>query len=192
MPAWTNSGDLMERAMRWAKTLTVVGAHAEGEVGRVVTGGVLDVPGATMRDKLRFLNEQGDDLRKFCMFEPRGCAQMTANLLLPPVTEGAAAAFIPMQADRSHAMSGSNAMCVIVVLLETGILAMREPETVVVLDTAAGTVESRAACADLGSFQVSASTSTIRWRCLVWGRSWSMWRLGASITSSSTRIPLGS
>ena len=33
--------------MRWSKMVTIVGAHAEGEVGRVITGGILDVPGAT-------------------------------------------------------------------------------------------------------------------------------------------------
>ena len=132
--------------MRWTKTVTVVGAHAEGEIGRVLTGGVLDVPGATVLEKLGYLNRERDDLRRFCLFEPRGAAQMTANLLLPPVAPGADAAFIPMQADASHAMSGSNAMCVTSVLLETGILPMVEPETTVVLDTAAGLVTARAAC----------------------------------------------
>ena len=132
--------------MRWTRTLTVVGAHAEGEIGRVVTSGVLDIPGASMLEKLSYLNREMDHLRRFCLFEPRGCAQMTANLLLPPVTPGADAAFIPMQADASHAMSGSNAMCVVTVLLETGILTMTEPETQVVLDTAAGIVKARAAC----------------------------------------------
>lgn len=132
--------------MRWTRTLTMVGAHAEGEIGRVVTGGVLDVPGASMLEKLSFLNRERDHLRRFCLFEPRGCAQMTANLLLPPVSPDADAGFIPMQADASHAMSGSNAMCVVTVLLETGMLAMSEPETHVALDTAAGLVRARAAC----------------------------------------------
>ena len=132
--------------MRWERSLTVVGAHAEGEIGRVVTGGILDIRGSSMLEKLSFLNRERDDLRKFCLFEPRGCAQMTTNLLLPPVAPGADAAFIPMQADGSHAMSGSNAMCVVTVILETGILAMTEPETHVVLDTAAGIVRACATC----------------------------------------------
>ena len=46
--------------MRWSRTLTIVDAHAEGEIGRVITGGVLEVPGATMRDKLRWLNAEGE------------------------------------------------------------------------------------------------------------------------------------
>lgn len=132
--------------MNWSKTLTVVGAHAEGEIGRVITGGVIDLPGKSVREKLKFLNNENDALRRFALFEPRGCAQMTTNLLLPPSDPRADAAFIPMQADGSHAMSGSNAICVTTVLLETGILSMCEPVTEVVLDTAAGLVNARAEC----------------------------------------------
>ncbi|MEM7565383.1 MAG: proline racemase family protein [Pseudomonadota bacterium] len=132
--------------MHWSKSITVVGAHAEGEIGRVITAGVLDLPGASMREKLRFLQTENDDLRRFAMHEPRGCAQMTTNLLLPPCDPSADAAFIPMQADGSHAMSGSNAMCVTTVLLETGILPIQEPVTKIVLDTAAGLVRTTAQC----------------------------------------------
>ncbi|MCP4289279.1 MAG: proline racemase [Gammaproteobacteria bacterium] len=133
--------------MRWNRTVTVIGAHAEGEVGRVITGGVLDVPGGTTLEKLGYLRSN-DGLRKFVNQEPRGCAQMTTNLLLPASDKSADAAFIPMQADGTHAMSGSNAMCVTTVLLETGMLPMVEPETTVVLDTAAGLIKAIAACHD--------------------------------------------
>ena len=70
--------------MRWAKTVTMVEAHAEGEVGRVVTGGVLPVLGATMADKLIWMNTDpaGDKLRRFLVFEPRGAAQMSTILIL--------------------------------------------------------------------------------------------------------------
>ncbi|MEM7171827.1 MAG: proline racemase family protein [Pseudomonadota bacterium] len=132
--------------MRWERTITAIEAHAEGEIGRVITGGVLNIPGPSLLEKLSYLNGPGDDLRKFCLFEPRGCAQMTANLLLPPTDPRADAAFIPMQADGSHAMSGSNAICVTTVLLETGILGQSEPHTRVVLETAAGLVIANARC----------------------------------------------
>ena len=132
--------------MRWSKMLTIVGAHAEGEVGQVITGGVLEGPGATMRDKLRHLNEVDDRLRRFTLCEPRGNAHMSVNLLLPPTRPDADAAFIVMQADRAHPMSGSNAMCVVTVLLETGLLPMHEPTTRVALDTPAGLVVAEAQC----------------------------------------------
>ena len=134
--------------MRWSRLITVVGAHAEGEVGRVITGGLVDLPGKTMLDKMRHLNGTDDRLRRFALFEPRGSAQMSVNLLLPPCRQGADAGFIVMQADGCHAMSGSNAMCVTTVLLETGMLPMVEPVTRVALDTPAGLVIAEAACRD--------------------------------------------
>jgi proline racemase len=134
--------------MRWSRTVTVIDAHAEGEIGRVITGGVVAVPGRTMLDKMRHLNTTDDSLRRFALFEPRGSAQMSANLLLPPTRPDADAGFLVMQADACHAMSGSNAICVTTVLLETGMLPMRAPVTRVVLDTPAGLVIAQAACRD--------------------------------------------
>ena len=132
--------------MRWSRTLNMVEAHAEGEVGRVVTGGVLDLPGDTMLDKMNFLNEQDDSLRRFCVFEPRGYASMSTNLLFPPSRPDADAGFIVLQGDKAHAMSGSNCICVVTVLLETGVVPMMEPETAVRLDTPAGLVTATASC----------------------------------------------
>ena len=133
--------------MQFSKMVTVVGAHAEGEIGRVITAGLLVRPGMTMLERLNWLNDEADHIRRFCLFEPRGAAQMTVNLLTPPSSPGADVGFIPMQGDGSHAMSGSNAMCVTTVLLETGMLEMREPETLVHLDTAAGLITATAECA---------------------------------------------
>jgi proline racemase len=140
--------------MRWTRTLEMVEAHAEGEVGRVVTGGA-HVPGATVLDKMTYINSVDDGLRRFCVFEPRGCAQMSTNLLFPPSRPDADAAFLILQGDRAHAMSGSNAICVTTVLLETGIVPMREPETVVRLETPAGLVTATAACRDGSCERVS-------------------------------------
>lgn len=134
--------------MRWSKTVTMIEAHAEGEVGRVVTGGVLDIPGATMLDKMVHINTIDDSVRRFCVFEPRGSAQMSTNLLLPPTRNDADAGFIVLQGDQAHAMSGSNCICVVTVLLETGLIPMQEPETIVRLDMPSGLVTARAECAD--------------------------------------------
>ena len=134
--------------MRWSKSVTMVEAHAEGEVGRIVTGGVIDIPGATMADKLRYLNEIDDSLRRFVVFEPRGAAQMSTCLALPPTRPDADIGFIVLQPDKAHAMSGSNAICLTTVLLETGRLPITGPETIVRIDTAAGLVTARATCRD--------------------------------------------
>lgn len=132
--------------MRWTKTVTMVEAHAEGEVGRVVTGGVLDIPGATMAEKLAYMNGPGDPLRRFLVFEPRASAQMSTILICPPTRPDADIGFLICQGDKTHAMSGSNSICLTTVLLETGMIEMKEPETIVRIDTASGVVVARAQC----------------------------------------------
>jgi proline racemase len=134
--------------MRWKKTVTMIEAHAEGEVGRIVTGGVIDVPGQTMLDKMNYINQVDDSLRRFLVFEPRGYAQMSTNLIFPPTQPDADVGFLILQGDKAHAMSGSNSICLVTVLLETGMIEMQEPETIVTLDTPAGLVRARATCKD--------------------------------------------
>jgi proline racemase len=51
--------------MRWRRVLTIVEVPAEGEYAKVVTGGIVEVPGKTMFDKLSYLRVQDDGLRKF-------------------------------------------------------------------------------------------------------------------------------
>lgn len=132
--------------MRWARTLTVVGVHAEGEYAKVVTGGVVDVPGRTMFDKMRWLQRHDDGLRKFLLFEPRGAAVHSANLLLPSSHPRAALGFVIMESTEYPPMSGSNTICTVTAILETGILPMREPETRLTLEAPAGLVEVTCRC----------------------------------------------
>ncbi|MFQ5785783.1 MAG: proline racemase family protein [Alphaproteobacteria bacterium] len=134
--------------MRWDRVITVVHVHAEGEVGRVITGGVLDVPGATMFDKKRHLETRADDLRRFLLYEPRGGPAMSVNLLLPPTRADADIGMIVMESTDYPPMSGSNAICVVTAALETGVMPMDEPETTLTLDTPAGLVVARASCRD--------------------------------------------
>lgn len=132
--------------MRWTRSLQTVDVHCAGEIGRVVTGGVLDISGATMADKLHFLNSEDDGLRQFLCSEPRSAPAGSFCLLLPSTTPQADVGFIVLQPDQAHAMSGSNAMCAVTAILETGMRPMVEPETIVTLDTAAGLVRAVATC----------------------------------------------
>ncbi len=144
--------------MRWSRIISTVDAHISGEVSRVITGGIIDVPGKTMMEKLTFLNEEDDSLRQFVIHEPRGGVDKTTNLVVPPTCEEADIGFIPMEANGCYPMSGANAICVVTVMLETGILPMHEPLTTVILDTAAGLVEVRVQCEDGRCVQCSVDT----------------------------------
>ena len=70
--------------MRSLRSVSIVGCHAEGEVGDVIVGGVLDPPGCkTMYDKLQYFLTQKDSLRQLLLNEPRGRSSMNTNLILP-------------------------------------------------------------------------------------------------------------
>ncbi|KAH8666153.1 proline racemase [Ilyonectria robusta] len=132
--------------MRSIRTLSVVGCHAEGEVGDVIIGGVLDVPGKTMYDKLVHFRDNDDQIRQLVLNEPRGRASMNTNLVLPPCNPLADAGFLIMESEEYAPMSGSNTICTTTVLLECGIIPMKEPITRINLDTAAGLVGVTAEC----------------------------------------------
>lgn len=132
--------------MRFSRTIQTVDVHCEGEIGRVITGGVLNVPGATMAEKLNHLNSVDDGLRRWLCSEPRSGPAGSFCLLVPACDPAADVGFIVLQPDQAHAMSGSNAMCATTALLETGMIPMVEPESVVTLDTAAGLVRATATC----------------------------------------------
>lgn len=133
--------------MRLARMIQAVDAHAGGEPGRVIVGGVLDVPGATMLDKARHLARHGDGLRRCMLREPRGYPAANCNVILPPTRPEADAGFVIMEQVEYPAMSGTNTMCVVTVLLETGMIPMREPVTELTLEAPAGLIGIRAECA---------------------------------------------
>ncbi|GGW34832.1 proline racemase [Gemmobacter lanyuensis] len=141
--------------MMFDQSLDILMVHAQGEIGNVIIGGAPEIPGATILEKMNHINEVDDSLRRFVCFEPRANVAMTVNLLLPPCRPDADAAFIVLQADRAHPMSGSNCICVVTALLETGRVKMVEPETIVRLDTAAGLITVRAECRDGRCLSVS-------------------------------------
>src|SRR6187549_1049028 len=132
--------------MRLAKILHCVDAHAEGEPSRIVVGGVLDVAGETMLDKLQHLEREGDDLRRLLLFEPRGSAPLSLDLVLPSAHPEADAGFLIMESCSYEDMSGSNTINTATVILETGIVPMTEPVTSLVLEAPAGLVRVTAAC----------------------------------------------
>jgi proline racemase len=134
--------------MRLQQMISAVDLHACGEPGRVIVGGVIDVPGASMFEKMQYLQAHGDGLRRRMLREPRGYPASNCNLVLPPTRPEADAGFVIMEHVEYPAMSGSNTICVVTALLETGMLPMREPVTELVLEAPAGLIAVRATCAN--------------------------------------------
>ena len=128
--------------------IQAVDAHAEGEPGRVIVGGVDDVPGATMFDKMVWLQANRDDVRLRMLREPRGYPAANCNLILPPTDPAADAGYVIMEQVEYPGMSGTNTICVVTVLLETGMVPMREPVTELTLEAPAGLIRISASCRD--------------------------------------------
>jgi proline racemase len=132
--------------MNLDRVITVVGAHAEGEVGRVITGGVLPPPGKNMFERMENLERDSSWLRNMLLFDPRGSVNAAVNLITPAIRPDADFGMIVMESDYFVPMSGSNLICTVTVALETGMIPMKEPQTIVRVDTPAGLVEVTAEC----------------------------------------------
>ena len=140
--------------MRTTKVIHVVSCHAEGEVGDVIVGGVAPPPGDTVWEQSRFI-ARDETLRNFVLNEPRGGVFRHVNLLVPPKNPKAQMGWIIMEPADTPPMSGSNAICVATVLLETGIIPMQEPETRMVLEAPGGLIEVVATCREGKALRIS-------------------------------------
>jgi proline racemase len=133
--------------LRLGRVIEAVDAHAAGEPGRVIVGGVEDVPGATMFDKMAWLRANRDDIRLRMLREPRGYPAANCNVILPPTDPAADAGYVIMEQVEYPGMSGTNTICVATILLETGRLPMTEPVTELTLESPAGLIRVTARCA---------------------------------------------
>jgi proline racemase len=131
--------------MRSSKLIHIVSCHAEGEVGDVIVGGVLPPPGDTIWEQAQWI-ARDQTLRNTVLNEPRGGVFRHVNLLVPPKNPKAQMGWIIMEPADTPPMSGSNAMCVSTVLLDTGIIPMQEPLTKLVLEPPGGLIEVEALC----------------------------------------------
>lgn len=133
--------------MQSQKVIHTVSCHAEGEVGDVIVGGVAPPPGKTLWEQSRWI-ARDKTLRNFMLNEPRGGVFRHVNLLVPPKNPLAQMGWIIMEPEDTPPMSGSNSICVATVLLETGILPMKEPETQLTLEAPGGLIRAVATCRD--------------------------------------------
>jgi proline racemase len=128
--------------------IEAVDSHTEGMPTRVVTAGVDPIPGATMLERKLHFEAEMDDLRLLLMREPRGHAAMSGAILQPPTRDDADWGVLFIEVSGCLPMCGHGTIGVATVLVESGLVEVREPETVVRLDTPAGLVEARVAVQD--------------------------------------------
>jgi proline racemase len=129
--------------VRAGRSFAAVDSHTEGMPTRVITGGVGTIPGATMAERRLHFMAHMDGLRRLLMREPRGHAAMSGAILQPPAHPDADWGVVFIEVSGCLPMCGHGTIGVATVLVETGMVAVSEPETVVRLDTPAGLVVAR-------------------------------------------------
>jgi proline racemase len=128
--------------MRAQKVFGAVDSHTEGMPTRVITSGVGVLPGATMFDRMRYLVTERDDLRTLLVYEPRGHAAMSGAILQPPTRPDADVGVVFIEVSGCLPMCGHGTIGTATVLVETGMVEIKEPVTLIRLDTPAGLVEA--------------------------------------------------
>lgn len=127
-----------------AQRIHAIDVHAEGEPGRVLIGSHLHVKGATMAERLQYCEKHLDGLRRLLLREPRGYPALCGVLVLPPADPAADFGMIVLEQGGFRPMSGSNLICAVTALVETGAVPVSEPVTDLTVDTAVGLVRVRA------------------------------------------------
>ncbi|MFD9827025.1 proline racemase family protein [Tsukamurella tyrosinosolvens] len=119
-------------------SLELIDTQSGGDVSRIVVAGIGPIPGATVREKARYLQAEGDGLRRLLLSEPYGDPAMSVDLIVEPGRPEAQAGYIIMEAMGYPMYSGSNTICTATALLQSGAIPMREGTQNVVLESPAG------------------------------------------------------
>ncbi len=128
--------------MRASRVFAAVDSHTEGMPTRVITGGVGPIPGASMLERKLHFEANMDDLRLLLMREPRGHGAMSGAILQPPLRDDCDWGVLFIEVSGCLPMCGHGTIGVATVLVETGMVEVSEPETVIALDTPAGPVRA--------------------------------------------------
>lgn len=138
--------------MKFNRLFTVVDSHTVGNPTRVVIGGGAKIPGKTMAEKRDYFMENMDYIRRMLVQEPRGHRNMAVAFLVSPTTDEADIGVLFMlsgsKGDVYPDICGHGSIGVTTVVVETGLVTVKEPITKVNLDAPAGLVRARANVSD--------------------------------------------
>lgn len=120
--------------------ITTIDAHTAGEPFRVIVDGFPELQGETILARRRYAKEHFDHLRTALMWEPRGHADMYGCIVTPAVSKDADVGILFIHNEGYSTMCGHGIIGITTVALETGMLPVTEPETIIKIDTPAGLV----------------------------------------------------
>jgi len=134
--------------------VTTIDYHAGGEPFRIVTGGVAEIPGATILERRRWAAAHLDDVRRLLVNEPRGHADMYGCHVVPADDAGADLGVVFFHNEGYSTACGHGTIALVTWALDSGRLPMTGPETTVTVDVPSGRLACVARC-DLAARRVT-------------------------------------
>ena len=151
--------------MKFGRMVNTVDSHTAGEPTRIIVDGFPPVKGGTMAERMDYLRDHMDWLRKSLMREPRAHRDMFGGILLPPLDPKADASVVYMDGGLYYNMCGHGSLGICAMLVETGRVPLTPPKTVVKLETPAGIVEGTVVTDASGGIQ---EVSLVEMPAFVW------------------------
>ena len=131
--------------MRFSEYISAVDTHTEGDPTRIIIGGIQNIRGKNIQEKLHFFENNLDHLRKALMAEPRGHKEMYGCVLTGSTIEEADYGTILMDNSGYMSMCGHATIGICTALAELGMVETKEPFTRITLETPGGLVEAKVA-----------------------------------------------
>jgi proline racemase len=140
----------------YRQIIQVVDSHTAGDPLRLVVSGFPAVRGATIKDKVEFLNDNLSHLRKMIMLEPRGHDDLFGAILVEPTTTVADFGLIFFDTDTYYyGMCGHGTIAAATIIAESGMVKYQEPVTEVIFDTYCGLVKAAVRVSDNHATEVA-------------------------------------
>jgi proline racemase/RimJ/RimL family protein N-acetyltransferase len=139
-------GRAPDPSWRGGQEVTTVDYHAGGEPFRIVTGGVPEIPGATVLEKRRWAAANLDHVRRLLVNEPRGHADMYGCFVVQPNDAAADLGVIFFHNEGYSTACGHGTIALVTWALESGRLPIRGQETAVTVDVPSGRLACVARC----------------------------------------------
>ena len=141
--------------MKTEKKLFTVESHTAGEPLRCIVGGIPNIKGKTMMEKKEYFHQHYEYLRKALMLEPRGHNDMFGSVITQPTMPEADYGVIFMHGHGYHNMCGHGTIATSTIVIETGMVEVNEPETIIHQEAPAGLVTIKAKVKDGRAEQIS-------------------------------------
>ena len=133
---------------RYPDQFVTIDSHTQGEPTRLLVGGIDALPGKTIIAKRNFFAARYDHLRLLLTQEPRGHRDMFAAVVTEPVSRGAHFGLIYMDARRYPYLCGHATIGAVTTLIETGVLAAQDGDTLITVDTPSGPLQAHSRVLD--------------------------------------------